>query len=108
MTSRVVITEPALADASDILTGLARDAGIVVMDGYLSKFRRVADILAEFPDAGALRPRLGGQIRIYVVAPYVFIYRHDPGAALIEILRVVHGRRRIARPLLKTPDHAAR
>jgi toxin ParE1/3/4 len=98
--ARVVVTEPADADAADILTYLAREAGSVAAVKYSRAFDALYQRLASHPDSGAARPALGSHIRIGIVLPYVVIYRHVAGDHIVAILRIVHGNRRITRKLL--------
>jgi toxin ParE1/3/4 len=67
---------------------------------YRTLFRKLYEQLAGHPDSGAPRPALGPNIRIGVVSPYIVIYRHVEVAATVTILRIVHGRRRIAGKML--------
>jgi toxin ParE1/3/4 len=43
-------------------------------------------------------PALGPNVRIGVVSPYIVIYRHAEDT--VNVLRIVHGRRRITDKLL--------
>ena len=98
--ARVVVTQPADADVSDILTYLEREAGRLVASQYNAAFESLYERLAVHPDSGATRPALGLQIRVSIVLPYVVIYRHVAAADLVAIIRIVHGSRRITRKLL--------
>jgi plasmid stabilization system protein ParE len=64
-------------------------------------FERVYDRLEDFPASGLPRPAIGPNIRIGVVRPYIVIYRHVAGSDTATVLRIVHGRRRIAEALLR-------
>ena len=97
MSARVVITEPARSDASDILTYLAENASVEVMQDYLTRFTVIAQDLAIFPASGAPRHRLGRDIRIRVIDPYLMVYQYDPSAGVVSVLRIVHGSRRFGR-----------
>jgi len=88
----------AINDAHDILARLTEKAGQSVAVAYFERFRLTFDRLTAFPLSGAPRPNLGVAVRIAVIRPYVVIYRTT--ADTVEILRVVHGRRRIKRRLL--------
>jgi toxin ParE1/3/4 len=98
--ARVVVTSAADADTCEIQTYLARNAGAVVASRYTMLFERLYERLAEYPDSGALRPALGHNIRVGVVAPFIVMYRHERDADTVTVLRIVHGRRRIAGNLL--------
>jgi toxin ParE1/3/4 len=54
-------------------------------------------MLRRFPEAGAPRPTLAAGARILVEPPYVILYRVIPEG--VQIVRVVHGARHIARAL---------
>ena len=95
-----VVLSPQAQDGSDrIITGLARSAGPRVAQRYAGDL----DALYDHPDIGSVRPRLGQGVRIGVVAPHVAVYAHDRIAAMVTILRIVHGKRRISRGLLGVP-----
>jgi len=58
-------------------------------------------MLADFPDSGPPRPKVGAQIRIGIVSPYIVIYRHTEAEDTVRVLRIVHGSRRITGKLLR-------
>ncbi len=92
----VVVTSPAVFDVDEILSYLQHHAGRAVADAYrrdlTASFRR----LAAHPQIGALRPGLGRGIRIVTIKPYVVIHCHDRARDTVFVLRVLHGRRRLA------------
>ncbi len=98
---RVIITAPADADAADILADLFSEAGAVTAEKFNARFEALYDRLANHPDSGPMRPKLGPYIRIGLVFPYVVIYRHVEGDDTVSIIRIVHGRRQITRKLLQ-------
>ena len=98
--ARVVVTAPADADTADILNDLVRTAGPGIADKYITRFESLYDRLASYPDSGAKRPRLGRDIRIFAVLPYIVIYRHARDDDVVSIIRIVHGRRDITRKLV--------
>lgn len=55
--------------------------------------------LAEYPDIGAPRPRLGPYTRIGIISPYIAIYDHKDD--LVTVLQVLHGHRKITAKLLR-------
>jgi plasmid stabilization system protein ParE len=91
---QVVVSSPANADTIDILAYLARVAGAATADKYDALFNEVYARLAVHPNMYAARPRLGSKIRAAVVAPYLVIYEHTT-PDIVNILRILHGRRRI-------------
>ncbi|MBV8963091.1 MAG: type II toxin-antitoxin system RelE/ParE family toxin [Hyphomicrobiales bacterium] len=56
--------------------------------------------LGYFPGIGSSRPRLGQDIRILPLLPYVVIYRHAERDDIVSIVRILHGRRNITGGLL--------
>jgi toxin ParE1/3/4 len=55
-------------------------------------------LLADHPDAGERLPRLGPGVRRLTEAPYVILYRTT--AEEVQVLRILHGARRITRAAL--------
>ncbi len=99
--ARVLIAATADEDVSEILTYLAAEAGMRVAAAYLERFDALYDHLAAYPQSGAPRPRLGQQIRIGIVSPYIVVYRYAKADDTVFIQRVLHGRRRITGKLLR-------
>jgi len=99
--TRVIITSPADADIADILADLFSEAGQAVAEKFNFRFESLYDRLADHPDSGPPRPKLGPHIRIGLVPPYVVIYRHVEGDDTVSVIRIVHGRRRLTRKLLQ-------
>lgn len=58
----------------------------------------VERVLATFSSAGRLRPEFGPEVRSYSVPPYIAFYLVE--RRTVWILRVLHGRRDLRRPLL--------
>jgi toxin ParE1/3/4 len=92
--ARVIVLPRADADTDEIFAHLAKRAGVATAEKYDALFADVYDRLATDPDMYAARPRLGPKIRAAVVAPYLVIYEHTT-PDIVNILRIVHGRRRI-------------
>ncbi|PPQ37434.1 type II toxin-antitoxin system RelE/ParE family toxin [Rhodopila globiformis] len=44
---------------------------------------------------------LGKDVRIGIVDPYIVLYRHTMTIDAVTVLRIVHGRRRITKALLR-------
>ena len=101
--ARVVITDPADADSTEIIRDLTAKVGELVADRYEVEFDALYRRLATFPESGAPRPKLGRFIRIGLVSPYVVVYRHVPDDDLVAVIRILHGRRRITRRTLTQP-----
>jgi toxin ParE1/3/4 len=102
--SKVQVTAPAKVDRFDILTSLAEKSGTNTAERYKIEFREWFHFLTHTPEGGAPRPRLGKNMRIVVVDPYLVIYHYDPEIDTVRILRIVHGKRRISARLLKGTD----
>jgi toxin ParE1/3/4 len=98
--ARVVFTDSADLDSSFIYAGLHGKAGMSTVVKYRALFRKLYKQLADFPDSGAPRPKLGPEIRIGIVSPYIVIYRYAEAENSVVVLRIVHGRRRITGKLL--------
>lgn len=99
--ARVVVTPAADLDAAQIVDFLAAHAGVGVAAKYNDAFERLYDHWANFPDSGAPRARLGADIRVGVVSPYVVIYRHTVAEGVVRVLRIVHAKRRITGTMLR-------
>jgi toxin ParE1/3/4 len=99
--TRLVLTDNAKADTAEILDYLAREAGARVAEDFGRRFRAAIERLADLPEIGAPRSRLGPNIRIAVVYPYLLIYRYTRQDETLTLLRILHGRRNITRDLLR-------
>ena len=87
--ARLVYALAPRKDVRNALEDLAQKAGQRVAVEYGAKFKQSGRDLALFPDGGALRPELGGGIRIGAVRPYLMIYRHIAGDNVVTVLRIV-------------------
>ncbi len=99
--TQLVITPEADDDVDRIVADLALASGWRTVETYLENFDRLYDRLVDFPQSGAPRPKLGHDIRVGLVAPYVIVYRYDHEPDRITVLRILHGARKITRKLLK-------
>jgi len=97
--ARVVISDLAHSDFSEILRYLAVNAGFAIAERYATAFDTLYERLADFPDSGPLRPALGTRVRIGLVPPFVVVYDHRE--SIVTVLRILHGKRNITRDLLK-------
>ena len=53
------------------------------------------------PAMGALRPRLGENIRAILILPYIMFYHFNEEAQQVQVLRILHGKQDITKSLLK-------
>ncbi|MCI0468272.1 MAG: type II toxin-antitoxin system RelE/ParE family toxin [Beijerinckiaceae bacterium] len=98
--ARLAFTASSTADLDGILSDLNVKAGRHAANLYGDRFRKNYDRLADHPASGAPRPTLGPNVRIAVILPYIVIYRYIGAEDLVTVLRIVHGRRKIAGRLL--------
>lgn len=101
MRTRVTFTAAADADAAAIFDDLYSKAGKSTVIKYRDALKTLYAHLAEFPDSGAPRPKIGPRIRIGIVHPYIVIYRHTEADGAVRVLRIVYGRRKITGKLLR-------
>jgi toxin ParE1/3/4 len=101
--ARVVVTPAADADTAEIIAFLAAKAGVNVAANYSAAFEKLYDDWSHFPDSGARRAKLGPNIRIGIVSPYIVICRHIKAEGALRVLRIVHAKRRITGKLLRGP-----
>jgi len=99
--ARIIITEPADADSTEIIRDLTAKAGELVADRYEAEFDALYRQLERFPSSGSPRPALGRLVRIGIVSPYIVIHEYLEADDAVTIMRIVHGRRRITRKLLR-------
>jgi toxin ParE1/3/4 len=101
--ARVVITDPADADSTEIIRDLTAKAGELVADRYEAEFDAVYRRLEQFPESGSPRPVLGRLVRVGVVSPYIIVHEYLEADDAVTIMRIVHGRRRFTRRMLNRP-----
>lgn len=98
---KILFTAAAASDAAAIYAELYAKAGQATVLKYRALFARLYRRLAEFPDSGAPRAKLGRNIRISVISPYIILYRHAEADDLVIVLRLLHGRRKISGKMLR-------
>jgi plasmid stabilization system protein ParE len=69
--ARVAFTAAADADAAFIFDDLYTKAGKSTVIKYRAALKTLYEHLAEFPESGAPRPKIGPKIRIGIVHPYI-------------------------------------
>jgi toxin ParE1/3/4 len=77
---------------------IAAAAGERVALTFVARLRYSLERLADFPRMGRHRRALGPDVRSWAFSPYVAFYRETDSG--VEIIRLLHGRRRITRSLL--------
>ncbi len=98
--ARVLFTSAADADADCIFDDLYIKAGKTTVVKYRLLFKTLYDNLAAFPNNGAPRPKIGANIRVGIVSPYIVIYNTETDG-IVRVLRIVHGRRKITGKLIR-------
>ena len=94
--STAIRTPQANIDVALIWSYIAQD-NVPAADRWMAKVDDAVALLVRFPLAGKRRPRLMINLRAFPVGNYVIFYR--PCSDGIELLRVLHGARRIGRRL---------
>ncbi len=98
---RLIVTESAKSDISQILDYLETEAGPATAARYSDDFREWFSALAVFPESGSPRPALGKSVRVGIIHPCLMLYEYASDAASVSLLRVLHGRRKVTRALLR-------
>ena len=94
--ARLLVSRKAHADLERILSHLAHAAGLTTARKYQDLFERLYRRVADHPESGSPRAALGEGVRIAIVSPFVLIYRYRESEEFAIVLRIVHGRRKIA------------
>ena len=97
MTAPYDITAPAVRDLDQIWDYYDEVAGEEVANRLVTRIESRFPLIAENPYIGVLRTEYGSGVRAYPVPnlPYTIIYQISGG--MVEIARVVHGRRNLGR-----------
>ena len=97
MTAPYDVAGPAARDLAQIWNYYESAAGEEVANRQLIRIESRFPIIAENPYIGVLRTEYGPGVRAYRVPnlPYTIIYQISGG--MVEIARVVHGRRDLGR-----------
>jgi toxin ParE1/3/4 len=88
------LTEQAEADLDEIWLQIALD-DVLVADQFIDRILNRCQLLAEKPRMGRERPELRAGLRSFAVGSYLIIY--PPIGDGIEVVRVLHGARDLAR-----------
>ncbi len=97
----VELSPRAKADIDEILdySGMHAERGVAA--DYGRRFDELLKLLNQFPGGGSLRPKYGRNVRGIVEWPYVLFYEIQPDR--VWILRIIDGRRKLTRKLVRTP-----
>ena len=63
--------------------------------------KKLYDRLAEHPESCEAHPELSAHIRVGLVSPYLVIHHYAESARAVRVIRVLHGRRKVTRGLLR-------
>ena len=93
--ARIEIAPSAKVDLAGIARYLRRRAGSGTVDDLEAEISAAFQRLADHPEIGR-RPEIGAGLRSITVKPYVVLHRYDRARDTVFVLRVLHGRRRLA------------
>jgi toxin ParE1/3/4 len=93
MNNQVRLNAQAKQDLRDVWRGLAEFSGLEPADNRLKTINQKFQQIVQFPHSGSSREDLLPGLRSLPVEDFLIFYRI--GHPLIEIVRVVHGRRDI-------------
>lgn len=95
---RLRYSPAARTDLQKIVLDIIDNNGALVAERVLVRLRRSLSNLADYPELGRKRPRLGRGVRSWAYRPWIAFYRVNNDN--VEVIRVLHGKRRITRKLL--------
>jgi toxin ParE1/3/4 len=96
----LIVSERANDDLLAIMDTIAQNAGERRVEKYLTRVDKLYDLICERPAICAPYPRLGANVRVGIVHPYLVVYRYILGENSVGVLRILHGRRNITRRAL--------
>jgi toxin ParE1/3/4 len=95
----VTYAPAAQADLRKIASEIIANNGPRVAQKYLNETKSSFELLAEYPFVGRKRSRLGKGLFSWPIRPYIVLYK--PADDGVQIVRVLHGSRRITRRLVE-------
>jgi toxin ParE1/3/4 len=98
--ARLRLAPAAARDLQKITDDIVAATGQRVALSFVRRMRRSLEGLVDFPGMGRQRPRFGPGVRSWALYPYFAFYRQVE--ADVEIIRILHGRRRLTRSLLRS------
>jgi len=99
--TRLTFAPSADEDLAEIQSRVAAKFGPNTLRAQEERLNEFFDHLAAFPESCQARPRLGKGIRLGVIVPYSLLYRYDRDLDHVLIIRILHGRRKITRKMLR-------
>jgi toxin ParE1/3/4 len=97
--ARLLFAPAAARDLEKVSDDIKAAAGERVALSFVRRMRQSLERLVEFPRMGRLRPSFGAGVRSWALSPYVAFYRQV--GSDVEIIRILHGKRRLTRSLLR-------
>ena len=94
--ARIEVAPSAKVDLADVTHHLRRQARGGTVDKLEAEVADAFRCLVDHPEMGRRRLEIGAGLRSITVWPYVILYRYDRARDTILVLRVLHGRRRLA------------
>jgi plasmid stabilization system protein ParE len=96
--TQLIISPKAVADLAVIGDGIAAAVGQEAADQFIHRVMTKVRQLARIPNAaGRPVPNLGEGLRLHAVGSYHVYMRYDDLSDTLVVVRVYHGRRKIAR-----------
>jgi toxin ParE1/3/4 len=99
---RLLFSPAASADLDKITEDIVAAAGPQLALSFVARMQRSLKNLAEFPRIGRRRPNFGQGVRSWAFSPYIAFYRTQDDD--VQIIRILHGKRRITRSLVRSTD----
>lgn len=90
---RLIITSEAELDVEEIAQYTLEHWGDERVDAYRARLMRSFRQLQTFPEIGRVADNDDPTIREFALEHHTILYRHDPDANLVTILRIVNPRR---------------
>lgn len=94
-----VVRKPKAADDLFELWNYLAEHDESLADRWIDRIDEGIARLSEYPKAGTGRSLLADDLRVWPVPPYLILYRLNEDAQIVDILRIVDGRRDIGKLL---------
>lgn len=99
---RLRYSRAARADLETITLDIIHNSGAAVAERVIARLEKSLANVAEFPGTGRKRPGLGRNVWSWPMRPWVAFYRIT--GEDVEVIRILHGKRRITRKLVEKRD----